>query len=204
MSFRGGGGGGSLEDLWPFNEEVVARAIASSRIPIISAVGHEVDFSISDFVADVRAATPSAAAELVVRDRADLIETLRNISYTMKDVLTVQIAETRARVRSLVKSYSFNRPRDLMRESAQRLDDLDHRLSQASLRSTEVARQRHVALSGRLEALSPRNVLQRGYAMVRSNGRVVTRAERLKPGDAANIEFADGAVETQVKSRSIR
>ncbi len=199
-----GRGGGSLEDLWPFNEEVVARAIASSRIPIISAVGHEVDFSISDFVADVRAATPSAAAELVVRDRADLIETLRNISYTMKDVLTVQIAETRARVRSLVKSYSFNRPRDLMRESAQRLDDLDHRLSQASLRSTEVARQRHVALSGRLEALSPRNVLQRGYAMVRSNGRVVTRAERLKPGDAANIEFADGAVETQVKSRSIR
>ncbi len=199
-----GRGGGSLEDLWPFNEEVVARAIASSRIPIVSAVGHEVDFSISDFVADVRAATPSAAAELVVRDRADLIETLRNISYTMKDVLTVQIAETRARVRSLVKSYSFNRPRDLMRESAQRLDDLDHRLSQASLRSTEVARQRQVALSGRLEALSPRNVLQRGYAMVRSNGRVVTRAERLKPGDAANIEFADGAVETQVKSRSIR
>ncbi len=199
-----GRGGGSLEDLWPFNEEVVARAIASSRIPIVSAVGHEVDFSISDFVADVRAATPSAAAELVVRDRADLIETLRNISYTIKDVLTVQIAETRARVRSLVKSYSFNRPRDLMRESAQRLDDLDHRLSQASLRSTEVARQRQVALSGRLEALSPRNVLQRGYAMVRSNGRVVTRAERLKPGDAANIEFADGAVETQVKSRSIR
>ena len=114
-----GRGGGSLEDLWAFNEEIVARAIAASRIPVVSAVGHEIDFTIADFVADLRAPTPSAAAEMVVPDRAELLELLRNYEYTMRQEALQLIDTHRERVRSLLSSYAFNRPRDAVREHVQ-------------------------------------------------------------------------------------
>ncbi len=196
-----GRGGGSLEDLWPFNEEVVARAIAASRIPVISAVGHEIDFSIADFVADLRAPTPSAAAELVVRDRAEILENLRTMCYTMQDSVTTRVEMLRERVRSLTSSYAFNRPRDVIREFVQRLDELDRGLSRSFSRLQESVRQRHESLGLRLEALSPRNVLARGYALVRTEGRVVSQAARLRSGDRATIEFADGIVPATIDGK---
>ena len=199
-----GRGGGSLEDLWAFNEEIVARAIAASRIPVVSAVGHEVDFSIADFVADLRAPTPSAAAELVVRDRRELLETLRNISYTIRDLVNDRARSLRQRITALVSSYAFNRPRGTLRESAQRLDELERALGSAFARTSEAAAQRHIALTARLEALSPRNVLKRGYALVRTDEQIVTRARMLKPGDRASIEFTDGSVDTRVESEKRR
>src|SRR5574337_1029670 len=124
-----GRGGGSLEDLWAFNEEVVARSIYNSQIPIISAVGHEIDFSIADFVSDLRAPTPSAAAEMVVRDRSELIDIITNICYTMQGSVDNLVSSLRDRVQNFIGSYSFNRPKDLLREFTQRIDELDKHLS---------------------------------------------------------------------------
>jgi exodeoxyribonuclease VII large subunit len=195
-----GRGGGSLEDLWPFNEEIVARAIYGSRIPIISAVGHEIDFSISDFVADLRAPTPSAAAELVVRDRAELLEILRNYCYTMRGSVGEKLATLRDRVQGLLSSYSFNRPRDLLRESAQRVDELERSLTSKFSHLVQLLHHSHLTLEHRLEALNPGSVLRRGYALVRKEGDLVTSARHLTKGDDATIQFHDGTVETKVQS----
>jgi exodeoxyribonuclease VII large subunit len=119
-----GRGGGSLEDLWAFNEEVVARAIAASRIPVVSAVGHEIDFTIADFVADVRAPTPSAAAEIAVPDRSELLELIRNYEYTMRSAVLQTTSTFQDRVQGLVSSYAFNRPKDMVREFVQRVDEV--------------------------------------------------------------------------------
>jgi exodeoxyribonuclease VII large subunit len=195
-----GRGGGSLEDLWAFNEETVARAIYASDIPVISAVGHEIDFSIADFVADLRAPTPSAAAELVVRDRLELLEVLKNYSYTMHGVLEDSISSQRERVQSLVASYSFNRPRDLVRESVQRIDELERSVTTKFSHLLQLIHQRYRTLEHRLEALSPRAVLGRGYALVRKGGKLVVSARTLHAGDDATIQFHDGEVLSKVQS----
>lgn len=196
-----GRGGGSLEDLWAFNEEVVARAIAASAIPVVSAVGHEIDFSISDFVADLRAPTPSAAAELIVRDRVEILELLRNICYTMRQSLEDRVSTLKERMGSLVSSYSFNRPKDLFHQYAQRLDELERGLSLASSHIFDRVQQHHEALYQQLQALSPRNVLSRGYAIIRKDQRPVTRAAELSEGDRAEIEFHDARVLTRVEKQ---
>ncbi|MEK7669814.1 MAG: exodeoxyribonuclease VII large subunit, partial [Bacteroidota bacterium] len=180
-----GRGGGSLEDLWAFNEEIVARAIHASRIPVVSAVGHEIDFTISDFVADLRAPTPSAAAELVVRDRAELLETLRNMCYTMKETLTNRVNGCFDRVKSLVESYSFNRPKDYLREFVQTLDEFDRSLQLKFHHFVELTFQKHLNFSQRLESTNPRGVLKRGYTMVRHKGTVVTSSKKLEVGERA-------------------
>lgn len=194
-----GRGGGSLEDLWAFNEEIVARAIHASRIPVVSAVGHEIDFTISDFVADLRAPTPSAAAELVVRDRAELLETLRNMSYTMKQTLTDRVNGYFERVKSLVESYSFNRPKDYLREFVQTLDELERSLQLKFHHFVELTFQKQLNFSQRLESVNPRGVLKRGYTMVRHKGTVVTSSKKLEVGERAVIEFHDGEVPTKVE-----
>ena len=194
-----GRGGGSLEDLWAFNEEVVAHAIYDSRIPVVSAVGHEIDFSIADFVADLRAPTPSAAAEIVVRDRSELIEVLRNMWYTMQRSVEDTVSSLRDTVDSLIGSYAFNRPRDLLRESSQRVDELERSLVIATSHVMTLAGRQRAALDQRLEALSPKGVLRRGYTIVRKKGEVVTSAGTLKEGDVASIQFHDGDVTTRVE-----
>jgi exodeoxyribonuclease VII large subunit len=194
-----GRGGGSLEDLWPFNEEVVARAIAASAIPVISAVGHEIDFSIADFVADLRAPTPSVAAELVIQDRGDLIEIVANIHYTIKQRVQDRIETLRDQMKRLLLSYSFNRPRDLVLQWSQRIDELDKSLSLAATHLFESAHERHLSFEKRLDALSPRNVVQRGYAIVRKDRRIVTRAGELATGDLAEIQFKDDSVAARVE-----
>jgi exodeoxyribonuclease VII large subunit len=194
-----GRGGGSLEDLWAFNEEIVARAIYDSRIPVISAVGHEVDFSIADFVADLRAPTPSAAAEMVVKDRSELIEVLRNMWYTMHRSIEEKVSSLRDSVNGFVASYAFNKPKDLLRESSQRVDELERSLLLASSHVLKLAERSQRALSQRLEALSPKAVLLRGYTIVRKEGEVVMSADDLDKGEVATIQFHDGNVTTRVE-----
>ena len=194
-----GRGGGSLEDLWAFNEERVARAIYASKIPIISAVGHEIDFSIADFVADLRAPTPSAAAELVVRDRTELLEDIGNLCYTMRGAIDTQMSSFRERVASLLTSYSFNRPRDLVREFSQRVDEFDRSLGFSFNHIARAAHQRYDSLRYQLQALNPHGVLKRGYSIVRKEGRIVSSARFLHRGDEAEIQFHDGTIGVQIE-----
>lgn len=194
-----GRGGGSLEDLWAFNEEVVARAIYDSEIPVISAVGHEVDFSISDFVADLRAPTPSAAAELVVPDKSEILETVRNSCYTMQQTISERISASRERIVSLIKSYHFNKPLQLHREYTQRVDELEKTLVTSLTHRFTLLQNHATQLLKRLQSLSPDQVLKRGYTMVYRDGRIVESARRLHLQDEVNIKFRDGVADSTVK-----
>jgi exodeoxyribonuclease VII large subunit len=194
-----GRGGGSLEDLWAFNEEIVARAIYDSEIPVVSAVGHEIDFTIADFVADLRAPTPSAAAEMVVPDRSELLEVIRNYEYTIRQAVTQRIAAHRERIESLVGSYAFNRAKDMVREFVQRLDELQRTMAVTLSHRMERREQDVESLRKRLLALSPQGALKRGYAIVRKNGVPVTHAHQLVRSDEAVVEFQDGTVKTKVQ-----
>jgi len=191
-------GGGSLEDLWAFNEEVVARAMYDSRIPIISAVGHEIDFTIADFVADLRAPTPSAAAELVVPDRHTLLDTLRNYCYTMHGNALYVVSSRKERIKNLLRSYSFNRPLDLLRQYSQRVDELERAMTTAMTHTISLLKARSESLLHQLTALDPASVLRRGYAIVRKEGRVVASRHLLNPQDEIAITFHDGTVEGRV------
>jgi exodeoxyribonuclease VII large subunit len=194
-----GRGGGSLEDLWAFNEECVARAIYASRIPVVSAVGHEVDFTIADFVADLRAPTPSAAAELVVRERAELVEIVRNYCYTAQQIIEDRIESGRERMISLIRSYSFNRPIDIVRQSSQRLDEMKQALRRITLHNVAIAKQHVTSLQKRMNSVNPDTVLERGYAMVLLDGVVISRASALKRDNDVTMKFSDGVVPARVK-----
>jgi exodeoxyribonuclease VII large subunit len=196
-----GRGGGSIEDLWAFNEEVVARAIAAARTPVVSAVGHEIDFTIADFVADLRAPTPSAAAELVVPHRRDVLETLRNSYYTITDVMEDLLRDGRQQIKGLSSSYALNRPKDLLREHMQRADELERQLAVSLAHAVQLANRHHRSLGERLEALAPRNVLRRGYVIVRKGGQVMMSSKRLQPGDRASLQFHDGEVPASIEQK---
>jgi len=191
-------GGGSLEDLWPFNEEIVARAIAASRIPLVSAVGHEVDFSIADFVADLRAPTPSAAAELVVRDRQAILEILRDFSYTMRHSLASRIDQQREYIHNLLRSHAFNRPIDLLHSHSQHIDELTRSLSVSASHRCALAAANLKGVGQRLTALDPARTLKRGYAIVRKEGRIADAAARLRAHDDVIISFHDGDVPSKI------
>jgi len=197
-------GGGSLEDLWPFNEEVLARAIAASDIPVISAVGHEVDFTISDYVADLRVATPSAAAELVIARKAEMLERVANLRRRLSDRLRLQVAGLRQRFTRAAGHAVFQEPRTLIRLYQQRVDELSSRLSHAvvSLRETRVARFRQA--SGKLDALNPFRVLERGYSILTldATGSVVTDSRQVDVGDAVSARLARGGLRLGVRQQA--
>lgn len=195
-----GRGGGSLEDLWSFNEEIVARAIYESKIPIVSAVGHEIDFTIADFVADLRAPTPSAAAELVVPDMKDTVDILRNFCYTSEQLVHRKLTAEKDTITSLLRSYAFNRPMDLVRQFSQQLDELRRLLTQMATHTIAILQERHYALQKRIASLNPAAVLERGYALVHRNGTIVQRAAYLQPFDPVRIQFHDGEVRAEIKS----
>ena len=194
-----GRGGGSLEDLWAFNEEVVARAIYLSGIPIISAVGHEIDFSISDFVADLRAPTPSAAAELVVKDKNEIIDILRNFSYTIQNLAASRIQSSKERVHTLVGSYSFNKPLDLFRQRGQMVDDLERRLHQSIGNRFGMVRQQAQSLAKRIQSVDPQLTLKRGYTIVYRGQRIISAAAHVSENDRVTIRFHDGSAESIVQ-----
>jgi exodeoxyribonuclease VII large subunit len=191
-------GGGSLEDLWAFNDEAVARAIARSTLPVVSAVGHETDFTIADFVADLRAPTPSAAAELVVPDRREVLENVRNSWYRVRDAVFELVQTQRDRIHNLLNSYAFNRPIDLLRQHSQRIDELERALVRIASHAYALTTARHGGLAGRLRALDPGLALRRGYAIVRKGGSIVSSRTLLLKNDAAEIEFRDGSVRTTI------
>jgi exodeoxyribonuclease VII large subunit len=193
-----GRGGGSLEDLWAFNEEIVARAIARSDVPVVSAVGHEVDFTIADFVADLRAPTPSAAAELVVPKRDDLVEIVRNNVYTTEHLVRKKLDADRKHIRSLVGSYAFNRPFDKVRQFAQRSDEMRSALHRLVTHRVALLGQECSSLAKRMDSVHPGKILERGYTMVLRGGTVVPSSAALAPEDAIVVRFKDGDVPATV------
>ncbi|MFA6440314.1 MAG: exodeoxyribonuclease VII large subunit, partial [Bacteriovoracaceae bacterium] len=195
-----GRGGGSLEDLWAFNEEVVARAVYHSKTPVISAVGHEVDFSISDFVADLRAPTPSAAAELVVKDKNEVVELIRNFCYTMTSTMNNSIDSYKQTIAHLTQSYSFNKPHDLLRQRSQHVDDLHRRLEQNLTHQYVLLRQQVTSLDSRIKTLDPTLVLKRGYVIVRQSNRIVSKRKDASNG-AVEIEFHDGSIDAEITGK---
>ena len=218
-------GGGSLEDLWAFNEEVLARAVVASPIPVISGVGHETDFTICDFVADVRAPTPSAAAEVVSRPDEDWREEVREWAERFHEAVLQFLEEKKRRVGDLAGSYVFREPQKMVEMSGQRVDELALQLSRglesgwryrkqyvegllgrwAALRPERRLREfslRVRAAMDRLRAMGPEETLKRGYALVQSpEGKLIRKVEpALRQGDLV-VRFADGKVEVKVKGK---
>ena len=186
-------GGGSMEDLWAFNDEGVARAIFAAKHPIISGVGHEVDFTIADFVADLRAPTPSAAAELAVPDTAELRPFFSNIQQQMKTIVLEQIGQQRWQVQALRRSLSHLSPQVSIAGNRQRLDGWQARLDRAMQQRLDQSHHRFSLLQTQLTAVSPMATLGRGYAIVRDDsGRIVRSPDDVKTGDPLAVQVRDG------------
>ena len=190
-----GRGGGSLEDLWAFNEEIVARSIFRSQIPIISAVGHEIDFTISDYVADMRAPTPSAAAELAVPQRDDLLYQLKNFKKNMSEVCIGKVHYERDRLKA-TKSYFFMRTPDILKENRQRLDELVHTMQLSSQYQISFFSKQINNLTQRLNSLAPDSIMKRGYSICTkaSDGSVVKNANVLKKEELIKVQFHKGKI----------
>ena len=185
-------GGGSLEDLWPFNEESVARAIYDSSLPIISAVGHETDFTIADFVADLRAPTPSAAAELAVPDISQVklkIDTYRN---RYKLALKKKVEFMRLRYEKCMAKRVFKEPLQHINEKYIRIDMLQKSIENSIKRNLEEKRTSLIKNISKLDALSPLKTLTRGYSIVKLDNKVIKSSKDLKKGDKINLKFIDG------------
>ncbi|HLB49556.1 MAG TPA: exodeoxyribonuclease VII large subunit [Anaerolineales bacterium] len=187
-------GGGSIEDLWAFNDESVVRAIAASAVPVISGVGHETDFTLADFAADLRAPTPSAAAELATPDRTELAADLRGLTARLADALSARLRERRWSLAERAATLRGLSPRAQLANSRQRLDDLLIGTATAIQHRLEIQHQRVDGLTRRLESLSPLAVLQRGFAVVTRTGttEVIRSAAAVAPGDALDVRVSEG------------
>lgn len=186
-------GGGSIEDLWAFNDEGVARAIYAAQHPIISGVGHETDFTIADFVADLRAPTPSAAAELAVPDLSELPSALANTGDRLATVVNSQIEQARWRLQSQLRSLLYLSPTAQLDSYRQRIDTLQLRLEQGIDRNLERTQSALAITGSKLNAVNPSATLARGYAIVRQkDGRIVSSVSQVKKGDGLEVQVADG------------
>ncbi|MCL4192914.1 MAG: exodeoxyribonuclease VII large subunit [Thermoguttaceae bacterium] len=194
-------GGGSLEDLWAFNEEVVCRAIFASRLPVVSAVGHEIDVSLSDLVADVRALTPSEAAERIVPSSEEIAAQLKHYQTRMSGAVRSQTAWGRSRLENLARHRAFRSPLDRVRDLARRIDELELRAGRAIRGQWRTARRAVEGAAARLEALSPLAILARGYSLTHRavDGRLIRDAAELAPGDGLRTRFARGQVVSRVE-----
>jgi len=216
-----GRGGGSIEDLWAFNEELVARAIHGSRIPVVSAVGHETDFTIADFVADVRAPTPTGAATMVVPMLSDLLAMLGDHDAKLRRALTTRAELARSQLDRFRDSHALGEPVALVVRHGERLDELHERLgvalggtvatarerlgvlaqraSSELAHASKTARERTESVARHLEAVSPVAVLGRGYSITTLEGRVIKRSSEVKPGDAIDTRLSDGSIRSRVE-----
>jgi len=196
-----GRGGGSLEDLWPFNEEVVARAIFESRIPVISAVGHEVDYTISDFVADFRAPTPSAAAELVIPKKEDLEKLIDTAATRLKNALQNKIDILGHRLATLRESYVLKQLVNLIAQYGQRVDDLSKDIALGIDHLVKIRSEGFRHAAGKLGALSPLAILDRGYSVTAKlpEGVIVKDAKSLKKGDSVETQLGRGKFRAKVE-----
>ena len=195
-----GRGGGSLEDLWAFNEEIVARAIFDCQVPVISAVGHEIDLTIADLVADRRALTPSEAAELVVPLESDVRQLLEQFRQRLTSALQYQAQRTRFHIERLAQRPCFARPLDRIRELESQVDEYEERLRRAMARRVESGRQELGPLAATLNALSPLGVLDRGYSLTKrlADGSLVRDPGGLNVGDRISTLLASGSLISQI------
>lgn len=192
-------GGGSLEDLWAFNDEVLARTIFQSEIPIVSAIGHEVDFTIADFVADLRAPTPSAAAEMIFPDKRELLERINQFEYYINAAIIDKISNLREDLNSLAGSYVFNRPMDILNENKYRMDDMDKSLERVVSKKFYTLNNSLDYLGKILKNIDPETTLRRGYSIVKKQDKVISRAGELKTKDDVELVFHDGSKKAEIK-----
>jgi len=196
-----GRGGGSTEDLWAFNQEEVARAIRKSIIPVISAVGHETDFTIADFVADLRAPTPSAAAELVAKHEDELCSALDQLGRQLTRFMKYRVVDLRSRVQKQALSPAFNEVKSRLRDARGRFDVASASCIDATEARLQEARERLGLAAASLDALSPLAVLQRGYAIAQdAAGRPLRDAAVVSPGDPVSVRLSKGRLNTRVES----
>ena len=216
-----GRGGGSIEDLWPFNEEIVARAIYNSKIPVISAVGHEIDYTIADFVADLRAPTPTAAAELAVPDITTILSYLDTAKVRSSNAISNLCDSKRMLLNKLEDSYILKRPMAIYEAKEQKLDNLIDNLRNAINKKIEIKKVKLFELTNsyvfynpdivlgvkrnnlenvihKLEILNPLNTLKRGYTITRFNDKIITNASIVEKDDIITVEFVDGVVKSKI------
>ncbi|MFH1395651.1 MAG: exodeoxyribonuclease VII large subunit [Candidatus Omnitrophota bacterium] len=193
-----GRGGGSLEDLWPFNEEIVARAIHNSKIPIVSAVGHEVDYTISDFVSDLRAPTPSAAAELVIPSKKELEHTVDEYKAKLISFTGIKLKTLEKEIEQLSSSYVLRDPVNVFVQKEQEIDDFEKNLSIQMNHVLKLKLAAFGAIAGKLNALSPLSVLERGYSIAYKGKNIAVSAKSFKKGELLRTKFIDGVVDSKV------
>jgi exodeoxyribonuclease VII large subunit len=194
-----GRGGGSLEDLWAFNDERVVRAVVASRVPVISGVGHETDFTLVDFAADLRAPTPTAAAELATPDRTELTARVYQLNQELNDAMQARVALEGTRLAEKQKYLLTSSPLRTVKDRQQRLDEMTSRTHLAALGLLRHARSNFTGMSQLLSSLNPEAVLQRGYAIVRAPGGVVIRkVEQAIPQSRVSIKVSDGEFTARV------
>lgn len=198
-------GGGSLEDLWAFNDERVVRAIADSELPVITGIGHETDFTLADFAADVRAATPTAAAEQAVPDRAELREQFLTVSSLLGAAWQQRYNSERGQLLDASRRIELRSPAWRVRNDRQRLDDLQGQLFKNERHRLEILRGKTLSLHKRLASLSPQAVIQRGYAIVRTaEGELIKSVRQVHRSDMLDIHVADGMIMAQVQTEPTR
>lgn len=194
-----GRGGGSLEDLWAFNEEIVARAIFDSEIPVISAVGHEIDFSVSDFVADYRAATPTEAGEQVVPDMMEMIQRLQYYQKRSSSLIKSHLSRARQRLDAAAKSHMFRHPEGLIQDRMQRIDELMERMKSRFEHDISLRSEKLHGLGGKLDALGPMSVIKRGYSVILDEeGQIVRCVADVAPKDRIRCVVSDGEFKAEV------
>jgi len=185
-------GGGSIEDLWTFNEEAVAREVFNSKVPVVSAIGHEIDYTICDFVADLRAPTPSAAAEMIFPDKTELLERINQFDYNLQINLSERINFYHSELENISKNYFFNKPLDLLSEYSLKIDEYRDLIG-------KVVKNKFVSLSNELSSIEklifnigPEQTLKRGFSYVLKDGKIISRKRQLQKDDEIMIRFQDG------------
>lgn len=197
-----GRGGGSLEELWAFNDEQLARVIADFPKPVISAVGHETDFTIADFVADLRAPTPSAAAELAVPDQQYLVNQVKQYRNRLYQAVSRKLQNERRMLQKIVQSRVFAFPKQMLNVRRQEVDLLNERLIRQVKQNLTLKRERFLKILGQLDTLSPLATLQRGYSIVQKNdGTFVKHSAQVEPGEPVKITLASGKINCEVLSK---
>ena len=191
-------GGGSLEDLWPFNEEIVAHAIYNSKLPIISAVGHETDFSISDFVADLRAPTPSAAAELAVPDIYEIKQKINVYQNRLRMSLVKKVEIMKLRYEKCMNSRVFKEPTRNINDNYLRVDNYIKRLENTIKIKQKEEKTKYIELISKLDALSPLKTLTRGYSIVETDDKIIKSSKQLSTGDKIKLRFSDGQKNAEI------
>ena len=191
-------GGGSLEDLWPFNEEIVARAIYNSEIPIISAVGHETDFTIADFVSDLRAPTPSAAAELANPDIYELKSKINTLNERARLSLKKKLELMKMKYQSLMNSKVFTDPIQNMQNNYLRIDGFIKRLENSIVLKQKGVQKDFKSMALKLDALSPLKTMVRGFSIIEKDGKIIKSSKNLEKDDEVSIKLIDGNKQAKI------